>query len=147
MFKHDVRKAMVGGLLGTLLQATLVYAVAPMITGRSMDMAAMLEPSCILGMLIHLLSGAVIFPLWYVSLPSHWLPGSAVVKGMLWAGLIWFVAESIMAPIHGAEVFSAELGGLSAALRALFGYLVYGAVFGSIVGTTEPEGLCVSRAL
>ena len=36
---------------------------------------------------------------------------------MLWAGLLWFVAEVIMAPMLGAEVFSTALGGLPAALR------------------------------
>jgi hypothetical protein len=39
-----------------------------------------------------------------------------------------------MAPLLGAAVFSAALGGLPAALRALAGYLVYGATLGGIVG-------------
>jgi len=58
---------------------------------------------------------------------------------MLWAGLLWFVAEVIMAPLLGAEVFSTALGGLPAALRALLGYLVYGATLGSIAGASAPK--------
>jgi hypothetical protein len=58
---------------------------------------------------------------------------------MLWAGLLWFSAEVIMAPTLGAEVFSTALGGLPAALRALLGYLVYGATLGGIVGVVQPE--------
>jgi hypothetical protein len=59
---------------------------------------------------------------------------------MLWGGLIWFVAEVVMAPMLGAEIFGAALGGLPAAMRALLGYLVYGATLGAITGTIQPEG-------
>ena len=50
-----------------------------------------------------------------------------------------------MAPMLGAEVFSAALGGLPAAMRALLGYLVYGATLGGIVGTVQPEGRYASQ--
>jgi hypothetical protein len=147
MRQYDVAKAMVGGLLGTLLQTIMVYGVAPMIAGQSIDVAAMLERSCAPGMLTHLLSGSVIFPLGYVWLSSQTFSGPPVLQGMLWAGLIWCVAEVIMAPMLGAEVFSTALGGLPAALRALLGYLVYGATLGSIVGTVQPEDRYVSQTL
>ena len=52
-----------------------------------------------------------------------------------------------MAPMLGAEVFSPALGGLQAALRALLGYLVYGATLGSIVGARQPEHRYASHAL
>jgi hypothetical protein len=66
---------------------------------------------------------------------------------MLWAGLIWCVAEVIMAPMLGVEVFSTALGGLPAAQRALLGYLVYGATLGGIVGAVQPEDRYASHAL
>lgn len=147
MRQYEVAKAMVGGLLGTLLQTIMVYGVAPMMAGQSMDVAAMLEPSCAPAMLTHLLSGSVIFPLGYVWLSSQTFSGPPVLQGMLWAGLIWCVAEVIMAPMLGAEVFSTALGGLPAALRALLGYLVYGATLGSIVGAVQPEDRCASHTL
>jgi uncharacterized membrane protein YagU involved in acid resistance len=147
MRQHHVAKAMIGGLLGTLLQTIMVYGVAPMMTGQSMDMAARLGHSCAPGMLAHLLSGCVIFPLGYVWLSSQAFSGPPVLQGMLWAGLIWCVAEVIMAPLLGAEVFSTALGGLSAALRALLGYLVYGATLGSIVGAVQAEDRYVSHTL
>ena len=139
MRQHYVAKAMVGGLLGTLLQTAMVYGVAPMMAGQSTGVAAMLEHFCAPGVLAHLLSGGVIFPLGYIALSSQSLSGPPVLQGMLWAGLIWFVAEVIMAPMLGAEVFSEALGGLPAALRALLGYLVYGATLGGIVGAVQPE--------
>ena len=137
MRQHEVAKAMVGGLLGTLLQTIMVYGVAPMMAGQSMDVAAMLVPSCAPAMLTHLLSGSVIFPLGYVWLSSQTFSGPPVLQGMLWAGLIWCVAE----------VFSTALGGLPAALRALLGYLVYGATLGSIVGAVQPEDRYASHTL
>lgn len=147
MRQHDVTKAMVGGLLGTLLQTIIVYGVAPMMAGQSMDVAAMLGRSCAPGMLTHLLSGGVIFPLGYVWLSSQTFSGPPVLQGMLWAGLIWCVAEVIMAPMLGAEFFSTAMGGLPAALRALLGYLVYGATLGSIVGAVQPEDRYASHTL
>ena len=147
MRPHYVAKAMVGGLLGTLLQTIMVYGVAPMMAGQSMDIAAMLRPSCAPGMLVHLISGGVIFPLGYIWLSSQALSGPPVLQGMLWAGLIWCVAEVIMAPMLGVEVFSTALGGLPAALRALLGYLVYGATLGSIAGAMQPEDRYASHAL
>ena len=142
-----VAKAIIGGLLGTLLQTIMVYGVAPVMAGQSMDVAAILRPSCAPGMLVHLISGGVIFPLGYIWLSSQALIGPPVLQGMLWASLIWFVAEVIMAPMLGVEVFSVALGGLSAALRALLGYLVYGATLGSMVGIVQPEDRYASHTL
>jgi len=78
-----VAKAIVGGLLGTLLQTIMVYGVAPVMAGQSMDIAAMLRPSCAPGMLVHLISGGVIFPLGYIWLSSQALTGPPVLQGML----------------------------------------------------------------
>ena len=130
---------MLGGLLGTLGQILLVYAVVPLMAGHALELAALRGLPCALGLLIPLVHGSVLFPLGYLAVPPHDLPGPPVLKGMLWAGLLWGVMESLMAPLLGATVFSAALGGLPAALRALAGYLVYGATLGGIVGTPAPK--------
>jgi hypothetical protein len=147
MRQHYVAKAMVGGLLGTLSQTIMVYGVAPILAGQSTDVANLLEHFYAPDMLAHLFLGGVIFPLGYILLLSQSLSGPPVLQGMLWAGLIWFVTEVIIAPMLGAEVFSTALGGLPAALRALLGYLVYGATLGSMVGAVQPEGRYASHAL
>ena len=147
MRPYDVAKAMGGGLLGTLLQTIMVYGVAPLIAGPSMAGAAIMGPACAPSLLVHLLSGSVIFPLGYVWLSSRAFSGPPVLQGMLWAGLIWFVAEVIMAPMLRVEVFSTALGGVPAALRALLGYLVYGATLGSVAGAVQPEDRYASHAL
>jgi uncharacterized membrane protein YagU involved in acid resistance len=140
MRQHYVSKAIVGGLLGTLLQTVVVYGMAPIMAGQAMDVAALLAHSCSPTLLVHILSGSVIFSLGYAWLSSQSLSTPPVMQGMLWGGLIWFVAEVVIAPMLGAEIFSAALGGLPAAMRALLGYLVYGATLGAIVGTVQLEG-------
>jgi hypothetical protein len=138
---------MEGGLLGTLVQTLVVYGVIPWLTGRPLDLAAMLGYSCAPSLLAHVVSGGVLFPLGYVCLASHSFPGSPVLKGMLWAGFIWGVTEVVIAPMLGMGVFSATLGGLPAAGRALLGYLAYGATLGTIVGGAEPKGRYATYAL
>ena len=86
MRQHYIVKAMVGGLLGTLLQTITVYGVAPMMAGQSMNVAAMLEQSCAPGMLAHFLSGGVIFPLGYLLLSSQFLSGPPVLAGYALGG-------------------------------------------------------------
>jgi len=80
-------------------------------------------------------------------LSSQSLSGSLVLLSMRWAWIIRFVGVVIMVPVLCAEVFSIALGGLPAALRALLGYLVYGATLGGIVGTVQPEDRHASHAL
>jgi hypothetical protein len=65
-----------------------------------------------------LLSGSVLFPLGFLALPAHAVPGPPVLRGMLWAGCLWLALETLVAPLLGAGGFSAALGGFPAALRA-----------------------------
>jgi hypothetical protein len=147
MRHYYVAKAMGGGLLGTLLQTIMVYGLAPLIAGPSMAGAVITGHACAPSLLVHLLSGSVLFPLGYVWLSSRAFAGPPVLQGMLWAGLRWLVAEVIMAPMLSVEVFSTALGGVPAALRALLGYLVYGATLGSVTGAVQPEDRYASHAL
>lgn len=71
MRQHTVIRAMEGGLLGTLLQTMAVYGVMPLMLGQSVDPAAMLEHPCAVGLLAHVFSGGVLFPLAYVCLLSQ----------------------------------------------------------------------------
>lgn len=139
MQQYTVSKAMVGGLLGTLGQTLLVYGMAPLLTGQDIHLEAMLGYACPPALFLRLVSGSVLFPLAYVYLAAQRLPGSPLLKGMLWGGLLWSVSEGVLAPMLGAGVFSAELGGLPAALRALLGYLVYGITLGGLVAMEHPE--------
>src|SRR5262245_16024578 len=74
MSQHSVSKAMLGGLLGTLGQILLVYGVAPLMAGHALELAALHDIPCSLGLLLHILSGSMLFPLGYLAMPPHALP-------------------------------------------------------------------------
>ena len=74
------------------------------------------------------------------------LSGIACPQGDALGGLLWGITEIIIAPMLGAEVFSAALGGFPAAARALLGYLVYGATLGGIVGAADLASGRASRS-
>src|SRR6266446_3209098 len=105
MQPHTVITTMLGGLLGTLGQIMFVYGVVPLMAGQSLDRAALGGTPCALGLLLHLLSGSVIFPLGFLALPAHDVPGPPMLRGMLWAMCLWLVLESLVAPLLGAGVF------------------------------------------
>jgi hypothetical protein len=140
MPQHSVSKAMLGGLLGTLGQILLVYGVAPLMASYTLELAALRDFPCASGLLLHLLSGSVLLPLGFLVLPAHAVPGPSMLRGMLYAVCLWVVLESLVAPLLGAGVFSVALGGFPAALRALLGYLVYGATLGGIAGAPSARG-------
>ena len=70
--KPNVGKAILGGFIGTVLLTLMMYYVAPMMLGHSMDIAGMLGSkmggSWMMGMLVHFIDGTFIFALIYVYL-------------------------------------------------------------------------------
>jgi hypothetical protein len=76
MQQHMVIKAMLGGLLGTRGQILLVYGVVPLMAGHALELAALRDLPCALGLLTHLVSGSVLLPLGYLAVPPHDVPGS-----------------------------------------------------------------------
>jgi uncharacterized membrane protein YagU involved in acid resistance len=118
----------VGGLLGTPAMTALMYVLAP-VFGVNMDIITMLGEMLggwRMGMLLHILNGAIIFPLVFVFLLYRFLPGSPIAKGTTFGILLWLTSESVVMPIMGAGFFSAHTGGLKAAVASLLGHVVYG---------------------
>lgn len=99
MMRPNVWKAIGGGAVGTLAMTVMMYSVAPMMLGRPMDVAAMLGSllggSWAMGMLMHVLNGAVIFPLIYAYLLYQRLSGEAWVRGTVWGLVLWFVSQAL----------------------------------------------------
>lgn len=118
----------VGGLLGTPAMTASMYVLAPAL-GVNADIVTMLGEvlgGWRTGMLVHILNGAVIFPVAFVFLLYRFLPGSPMTKGMTFAVLLWLSSQVIVMPIVGAGFFSVHVGGLKAAAASLLGHLVYG---------------------
>lgn len=130
MQQHTVITAMLGGLLDTLGQMLLVYGVAPLMAGHTLEVAALRDFPCAPGLLTHLVRGSVLLPLGFLALPAHDVLGPPMLRGRLWAGGLWVARETLVALRLGAGVFNVALGGVPAALRALAEYLVYGATLG-----------------
>jgi uncharacterized membrane protein YagU involved in acid resistance len=134
--KPNLSKVFLGGFAGTVAMTLMMYFVAPMMLGKPMDIAAMLGSvmggSWTLGMIAHLMNGAVIFPLLFAFVVVRFLPGPAAVKGMGWGVALWVVAQVVVMPMMGAGFFSANAGGMMAAVASLMGHLVYGALLGSV---------------
>jgi len=135
--KPNLTRALLGGLAGTIALTLMMYKVAPMMTGRAMDIAGMLGQMLggwWMGMAMHFINGTVIFPLVYALLLYRFLPGPPVVKGLVWGVILWLIAQLMIMPMMGAGVFSANAGGMKAAMGSLVGHLIYGALLGSIAG-------------
>ena len=85
-------------------------------------------------MVLHFINGSLIFPLVYAFVLFGVLPGGPVTKGMTFGVVLWLLAQSVVMPIVGGGFFSANMGGMMAAVASLFGHLVYGATLGAIAG-------------
>jgi hypothetical protein len=136
--KPNLTKAILGGLVGTVMMTMMMRFVAPLILGHPMDIAGMLANMMggvwELGMAAHLMNGLVIFPLVYAFLVFRYLPGPPLLKGVLWGSALWLAAEAMIMPMAGAGFFSSRIGGAKAVFAALMGHLVYGALLGYIAG-------------
>jgi len=122
----------VGGLLGTPAMTALMYLLAP-VFGVNTDIVAMLGEvlgGWRMGMLVHILNGAVIFPAAFVFLLYRFLPGSPITKGITFGVLLWLTSQLLVMPVMGAGFFSLHIGGLKAAAASLLGHLIYGGFIG-----------------
>jgi len=91
------------------------------------------------GMAMHILNGAVIFPLIYAFVLFAHLPGSPALKGILWGVILWVLAQIVVMPMMGAGVFGLRMGGIMPAFGSLMGHIVYGVLLGWIAGHAHTE--------
>jgi uncharacterized membrane protein YagU involved in acid resistance len=107
-----------------------------MMLGHPMDIAkmlgSMLGDNWWVGMVMHFANGTIVFPLIYAFLLYGLLPGSPVVKGITWGLVLWFLAQVVVMPMMGAGFFSANAGGMMAAMGSFLGHLAYGCLLGLI---------------
>ncbi len=141
--KPDLMKAILGGVAGTAVMTAMMMFVAPMMTGQPMDIAMLIGnmtgAGYMFGMMVHIVMGVIIFPLVYAYVVFHFVPGSPTVRGNLWGVALWLVAATVIMPMAGAGFFMANIGGMMAAMAALLGHMVYGAILGMITGVNRIE--------
>jgi uncharacterized membrane protein YagU involved in acid resistance len=135
--KPNIGRAVLGGLVGTIVLTMLMYVGAPMMGIPKMDIAATLGSMLggwTMGMVMHFVNGVFLFPLVYAFVVFSKLRGSPVTKGILWGVTLWLVASLIVMPMVGARFFGTANGGMMAAVASLMGHIVYGALLGIIAG-------------
>lgn len=137
-----ISRAVLGGAVGTVVMTLMMYFVAPMMTGRPMDVAEMLGSMLgigwVMGMVMHLVNGTIVFPGIYAFVLYGWLPGGPTAKGAAWGVILWLMAQTVVMPMAGAGFFSASMGGTMAVMGSLLGHLVYGGLLGFIAGEGMP---------
>jgi len=135
--KPENSKAILGGIVGTIAMTLMMMYLAPMMTGAPMDIAAMLGNmlgGSTMGMIAHLIMGIIVFPMIYVLMIYHLVPGPPLVRGLVYGVLLWAAAVVVVMPIAGAGVLMSNVGGMMAVIAALIGHLVYGGLLGVIAG-------------
>ena len=136
--KPNLGRAIAGGLVGTILLTLMMRFVAPRMTGQRMDVAGKLGDMTgmgpVAGMIMHLLTGSVIFGLIYALVLFRFRPGAPWQKGLLSGVIFWLGLEILMMPMIGGGFFSSHMGGMKIVVAALIAHLVYGAALGGIAG-------------
>jgi uncharacterized membrane protein YagU involved in acid resistance len=135
--RPNIGRAIGGGLVGTLAMTLMIYLVAPGM-GVKMDiagsLAGMLGTSWTVGLIMHLINGAVIFPVIYALVLFRVLKGGPAAKGTEWGVILWLVAQLVVMPMLGAGVFSSKMGGVMSVMASLIGHLAYGSLLGAVAG-------------
>lgn len=138
-----IGRSILGGAVGTVLLTSMMYFVAVAMTGRTMDIAGMLGSmvggSWVLGMMIHIVNGTLVFPVIYAVIVSPRVSGAPWFRGLLWGVILWLVAQMLVMPFLGVGFFSAHGGGMRSVVTSLFGHLVYGAALGAVAGAPEKD--------
>jgi hypothetical protein len=134
--RPNLGRTVIGGIAGTAVMTAMMYMVAPMM-GVKMDIAGMLGSMIggwTRGMILHVLNGSIVFPLVYALLLYRLLRGASALRGALFGGLLWLIAQLVVMPIMGAGFFSAHAGGMLAAGASFLGHIAYGVLLGVIAG-------------
>jgi uncharacterized membrane protein YagU involved in acid resistance len=139
--KPQLSKTIAGGAAGTVVMTAMTLWVAPVMTGFPMDIAAMigdmLGGSYMLGMAMHLMLGIIVFPLAYAFVAFDRLPGSPLVRGVLFGLVLWVMAAVIVMPMAGGGFLMSNIGGMMALVASAIGHIVYGGLLGAIAGGAE----------
>ena len=136
--RPNLKKAVLGGVAGTIVMTMMAMFVAPMMAGMPMDIAAllagMLGMSWAVGMVGHLMMGIIVFPLIYVYVVYDRVPGSPLVRGLILGVGLWVAAVVVVMPMAGAGFLMGNIGGMMAVVASLMAHLVYGGMLGAIAG-------------
>jgi hypothetical protein len=153
-------RTILAGVVATLAMTLMIYA-APHLGGPKMDIAAMLGsrlhggqmPAPLtsywwIGLMMHVINGAILFPLMYAYLLYPLFPGRPWVKGLTWGLVLWFLQEALVMPMMGNGFFSTKTPNpMMAVMAGLMAHLIYGAILGGLAGPRAHREAQSRRAL
>ena len=126
-------RAVVAGIVGTLVMTAVGVWLAPMMGIPRMNPAEMLAGqmggNIALGWAAHLMIGVILAVGYAIVSPS--LVGPPAIRGAIYSIAPWLLAQVAVMPMMGAPVFS---GSVVLAMGSLLGHLIYGAVVGAVYG-------------
>ena len=126
-------KVLWAGVAATVVMTAMMMFVAPMM-GVHMDIAATLAGAMhmpwILGLAVHLMLGAIVFPIVFAKQVANRLPGNALMKGMIFGTILWLMMEFAVMPMMGKGFLGLNGPGMMGEAAALMAHLVYGAILG-----------------
>jgi uncharacterized membrane protein YagU involved in acid resistance len=145
----NVSRAAVAGLLGTAAMTALLL-VEPSIGLPKIAMGQVLSTSLglttahlsvgpALGWALHFLIGMALAVI-YAAVFDQRLPGTALLRGIVYGILVFVVAQVVFMPFVGGGVFSR--GDPELLAGSLLGHLLYGGVVG---WTYSPSGVSTDR--
>ena len=124
-----------GGLIATAVMTMLMLA-APMMGMPKMPignmLAAFMHIPIWMGWIMHFVIGTMLAAA-YIIVFKERLPGNAVIKGLLFSLIPFFMAQVIVMPMMGAGLFSMNTPvPMMMVMGSLIGHLVYGLVLGPL---------------
>jgi len=136
--QRNIGKGILAGFIATVVMTMIMY-LAPMMGMPKMDIAGMISGMMkipwIIGMMIHLMLGVVLFPFIYVYVLADKLPGPGALRGTIWGLILFILAQTMVMPMAGAGFFSsASPQQMLMVIGSLMGHVVYGAILGVIYG-------------
>jgi hypothetical protein len=105
--------AIVGGFVGTTAMTVAVYLLATLLHVKMniVDALATMLGGGKMGMLVHVLNGAIVFPLAYAVFFYSFLLGPSYVKGPTFGLTLWLASQLVVLAMIGAGVFSSHMVG------------------------------------
>jgi uncharacterized membrane protein YagU involved in acid resistance len=144
-------RAVLAGLIATIIMS-IIQAMAPMMGFPRMDIAAMMGSmfggSLVLGWVVHLMMGSIVWAAVYAYVAEPRLGGPPWARGLIYGFMLAAFVLIIGFPLVGTMFASLTLkpgflsmgmGGATATMGVIIGHLAYGLVLGVIYGHPASE--------
>lgn len=131
---HPLAKGLVAGFVATVVLSAAMVAKQMMGFMPDLDVATMLTsmlglPDVALGWVMHFMIGTVAWGILF-SVVGPRLPGSPVMRGVLFGIAAWLMMMIAVMPMAGAGLFGLQLG-VMAPLATLMLHVLFGATLGA----------------